>query len=80
MHKHLSGPLEDLESKDEDKDQESIQSSTKPDPGHHMGKNKNTRRQQILERQEVSTFPAGDHKAARNRQDSILTKPNMKHK
>ena len=24
--------------KEEDKDQESIQSSTTPDPGHHMGK------------------------------------------
>ena len=28
---------------------------------------------------EVSPFPAGDHKAARNRQDSI-TKTKMKHK
>ena len=28
---------------------------------------------------EVSPFPAGDHKAARNRQDSI-TKTNMTHK
>ena len=31
------------------------------------------------ESQEISPFPAGDHKAARNRQDSI-TKTNMKHK
>ena len=27
-----------LHSKKEDKDQESIQSSTTPDPGYHMGK------------------------------------------
>ena len=27
-----------IESKEEDKDQESIQSNITPDPGHHMGK------------------------------------------
>ena len=30
--------LVDIQSKEEGKDQESIQSSTTPDPGHHMGK------------------------------------------
>ena len=49
----------------EGKDQESIQSSIT-----------STHTQ---ESQEVSPFPAGDHKAARNRQDSI-TKTNMTHK
>ena len=33
--------------------------------------NKNTRKCHIQESQEVSSFPAGDHKAARNRQDSM---------
>ena len=32
---------------------------------------KNTRNHNTQERQEVSPFPAGDHKDARNRQDSI---------
>ena len=36
---------------------------------------KNTRKHHIQESQEVSPFPAGDHKAARNRQDRMtLTK------
>ena len=70
-----------MNSREEAKDQESftIQSSTIPDPEHHMGKGQNTRRHNIQERQEVSPFPAGDHKAARNRQDSITT-INKKHK
>ena len=32
---------------------------------------KNTRKHHIQESQEVSPFPAGDHKAERNRQDSM---------
>ena len=32
---------------------------------------KSTRKHHILESQEVSPFPTGDHKAARNRQDSM---------
>ena len=40
---------------------------------------KNTRKHRIQESQEVSRFPAGDDKAARNRQDSII-KTNVKHK
>ena len=38
---------------------------------------KNTRKHYIQESQEVSHFPAGDHKAAMNRQESIT---NTKHK
>ena len=37
-----------------------------------------TQENTTLESQYVSPFPAGDHKAAMNRQDSI-TKTNMKH-
>ena len=56
------------QSKYKNKDQESIQSSTTPDLEHHMGKWQNTRKYRIQESQEVSPFPAGDHKAAMNRQ------------
>ena len=40
---------------------------------------KNTRKHHTQESQEVSPFPAGDHKAARNRYDSII-KTNKQHK
>ena len=40
-----------------------------------MGKRQNTRNHHTQESQEVNHFPAGDQKAARNRQDSI-TKTN----
>ena len=40
---------------------------------------KNTRKHIAHESQEASPFPAGDHGAARTRQDSI-TKTNMNHK
>ena len=33
---------------------------------------RNTRKHHSQESQDVSPFPAGDHKAARNRQDSII--------
>ena len=63
-----------ITSREEGKDQESIQSCTIPD-----GKlTKNTSKQSTQESQEVSPFPAGDHKDARNRQDSIII--NTKHK
>ena len=35
-----------------------------------QGSNKNTGTHNMSERQEVSPFPAGDHRAAKNRQDS----------
>ena len=41
--------------------------------------NENARKRHTKESQEVNSFPAGDHKAARNRQDSI-TKTNTNHK
>ena len=37
---------------------------------------KYTRKHHIQESPEVSPFPAGDHKAARHRQDSIMAKTN----
>ena len=48
-----------------------IQSSITPDPGHHMGKRQKPRKHHIQESQEVSHFPAGDHKTAMNIQDSM---------
>ena len=43
---------------------------------------KNIRKHHIQEIQEVSPFPAGGHKAARNRQDSMTDKqdPQKKHR
>ena len=48
------------------KDQESIQSSTTPDPGYQWESDKLTV-DTTNESQEVSPFPAGDHKAHINR-------------
>ena len=62
------------QSLEEGKYQESIQSNTTPDPGHHMGEWQNSRKHHIQESQYVNTFSAGDHKAARNRQDSMTEK------
>ena len=63
------------ESKKENKDHESIQSNTTPDPGHHIGKRQNKSKYYTQESQDVSPFPTGEDKAARNRQDSkIITK------
>ena len=47
-------------------DQESIQSSTTPDPGYQLESDKLTV-DTTNESQEVSPFPAGDHKAHINR-------------
>ena len=54
----LSGNKSELGSKD----QESIQSSTKPDPGYQW-KVTNSQLDATNESQEVSPFPTGDHKA-----------------
>ena len=54
------------ESKKEDRDQESIQSSTTPDQGYH-GKVTTSQLEITNESQEISPFPAGDHKASTNR-------------
>ena len=48
------------------KDQESIQSSTTPGPGYQCESDKLTE-DTTNESQEVSPFPAGDHKAHINR-------------
>ena len=55
-----------LKSKQWCKDQESIQSSTTPDPGYQWESDKLTE-DTTNESQEVSPFPAGDQKAHINR-------------
>ena len=57
---------------EEGKDQESIQSNTTLDQDTTWKSHKNTRKHHIQESQEVSLFPAGDH-----RQDNMT---NTKHK
>ena len=54
-------------SKKEGKDQESIHSSTTPDPGYQWESDNVTNRHITNESQEVSPFSAGDHKATTNR-------------
>ena len=58
-----------VQSKKEGKDQESIQSSTTPDRRYQITKGKVTNSQLDItnESQEVSPFPAGDHKASISR-------------
>ena len=62
-------------------DQESIQSSTTPDPGYQWESDKLTVRHNN-ESQEVSLFPAGDYKADINRraQRQSKHKTEQKHK
>ena len=62
-------------------DQESIQSSTTPDPGYQWESDKLTA-DTTNESQEVSPFPAGDHKAHINRraQRHSKHKTEQKHK
>ena len=55
-------------SKKKGKDQKSTQSSTTPDPGHHI-KVTITQTNHIQDSQDVSPVPAGDHKATMNRQE-----------
>ena len=55
-----------LQSKKPGKDQESMQSSTTPDPGYQK-KVTTSLLGFTNESQEVSPFPAGDHKASINR-------------
>ena len=61
------------------KDQESIQSSTTPDPGYQWESDKLTE-DTTNESQEVSPFPAGDHEAHINRhaQNIANTRQNIK--
>ena len=62
------------ESKKGGKVKESIQSSTTPNPGYQKGK---YQKYSKYHQQEVSPFPAGDHKAAMNRCESMR---NTRHK
>ena len=55
-----------MQSKKDGKDEESIQSSTTPDPGYQWESDNVTIRHH-KESQEVSPFPAGEHKAITNR-------------
>ena len=68
----------DMLSKEEGKDQESIQSNILTQDTI-LESDKNTRKHHTQESQAVSSFPAGDHKAARNRQHS-MTKTNANNK
>ena len=60
------------------KDQESIQSSTTPDPGYQWESDKLTV-DTTNESQEVSPFPAGDHKAQINRRAQRHSKHKTEH-
>ena len=60
------------QSKEDGKGKESIQLSNTHDPEHGMvwkGDKNNKKKHHIQGSQEVSPFPTGDHKAARNRHD-----------
>ena len=48
--------------------------SITPNPGYHLGSDKNIGKHHIHDSQKVSHFQAGDHKAVRNRQDSMTDK------
>ena len=67
------------ESKEVSKDQESIQSSNTPDPGHHMGKSQKHKKTSHTREPIDSPFQSGGHKATWNRQIS-MTKTKTKHK
>ena len=62
-----------------EKIRESIQSSTTPDPGYQWESDKLTA-VTTNESQEVSSFPAGDHKAHINRRRHSKHKTEQKHK
>ena len=73
-------------SKKEDRSQESIQSSTTPDPGYQWESDNVTIRHR-KESQDVSPLPAGDHKASTDVYESItkqdrnkINDPQKKHR
>ena len=71
-----------IQSKKNGEDQETIQSSTTPNPGYHMGKYQKYNKHTINitnKSQEVSPFPAGNHKAAMNRSESMRNTRHKKH-
>ena len=57
----------ELQRKREGKDQESIQSSTTPDPNIIRESDTSTRKYHIREIQEANPYPTDDHKATINR-------------
>ena len=59
-----------FKSKKEGKDQKMIQSSTTPDQDNTWESNEITIKHHTQESQEVIPFPAGDHKATANRQET----------
>ena len=56
-----------FQSRKEGKDQESMHSSTTPEPDITWESEKNTMKHHIQESQDTSHLPAGDHKATMNR-------------
>ena len=50
-------PVFYIQSKEEGKDQESIQSSTRPDPGHHMGTRQKHKKTSHTREQRNQVFP-----------------------
>ena len=60
-----------FKSKKGSKYQESIQSSTTPDPGYHTWESDKTQLNITNMSIEGSNFPASDHKAAMNRRESM---------
>ena len=65
-HRPPTDPEDGVNSRKEGKDQEPIQSSTTPDKDTN-GKVTTSQLDITNESQEVSPFPAGDHKASANR-------------
>ena len=66
-------------SKEEGTYHESIQLSTTPDPRHDIGKRQKHKETSHTREPRGQPFQSGDHKAARNRQDST-TKTSVKYK
>ena len=64
-----------IQFKEQGNDQESLESNTTSDLGHNMGKRKkHTQGNIINKRAKRSAYsPAGDHKAARKRQESMTS-------
>ena len=61
----------DKGSKEGAKDQESIESKTTPELGHHVGKWQKHKKTSHAREPGGQSFPAGDRKATRNRQGSM---------
>ena len=78
IHDLVTGPEQPIyvvlcvqyETKNGDEDHESKQSSTTPDTGYQTGTVTSSQFNATNESQEVSSFPAGDHKAAMSRHKS----------